>query len=183
MNTLPFSNRTAISAIITVSTLVFLFLLWLLYFKESSGTETEMDLSFMPALNALLNSACALFLALGVIAIKQGDKERHWRMMLTALDFLQFSWFPTWSITIFKETPLRRFWLYQTNLFLHLNQPYCSFSSHAAHDFHNSLFCCHKKLHFSPPTGKIHFPGLDVCFGYWGFGVPDSLSLAHRLNN
>ena len=87
MNTLPFSNRTAISAIITVSTLVFLFLLWLLYFKESSGTETEMDLSFMPALNALLNSACALFLALGVIAIKQGDKERHWRMMLTALGF------------------------------------------------------------------------------------------------
>ena len=83
MNTLPFSNRTAISAIITVSTLVFLFLLWLLYFKESSGAETEMDLSFMPALNALLNSACALFLALGVIAIKQGDKERHWRMMLT----------------------------------------------------------------------------------------------------
>ena len=87
MNTLPFSNRTAISAIITVSTLVFLFLLWLLYFKESSGTETEMDLSFMPAFNALLNSACALFLALGVIAIKQGDKERHWRMMLTALGF------------------------------------------------------------------------------------------------
>ena len=87
MNTLPFSNRTAISAIITVSTLVFLFLLWLLYFKESSGAETEMDLSFMPALNALLNSACALFLALGVIAIKQGDKERHWRMMLTALGF------------------------------------------------------------------------------------------------
>ena len=87
MNTLPFSNRTAISAIITVSSLVFLFLLWLLYFKERSGTETEMDLSFMPALNALLNSACALFLALGVIAIKQGDKERHWRMMLTALGF------------------------------------------------------------------------------------------------
>ena len=87
MNTLPFSNRTAISAIITVSTVVFLFLLWLLYFKESSGAETEMDLSFMPALNALLNSACALFLALGVIAIKQGDKERHWRMMLTALGF------------------------------------------------------------------------------------------------
>ena len=87
MNTLPFSNRTAISAIVTVSTLVFLFLLWLLYFKESTGIKTEMDLSFMPALNALLNSACALFLALGVIAIKQGDKERHWRMMLTALGF------------------------------------------------------------------------------------------------
>jgi putative membrane protein len=87
MNTLPFSNRTAISAITTVSTLVFLFLLWLLYFKESTGSETEMDLSFMPALNALLNSSCALFLALGVIAIKQGEKERHWRMMLTALGF------------------------------------------------------------------------------------------------
>ena len=87
MNTLPFSNRTAISAIITVSTLVFLFLLWLLYFKESSGAETEMDLSFMPALNALLNSALRTLSGSRSHCDQQGDKERHWRMMLTALGF------------------------------------------------------------------------------------------------
>jgi putative membrane protein len=83
----PFSNRTAISAIVTVSNIIFLFLLWLLYFKDGPASESGLDLSFLPPLNAFLNSASAIFLALGVIAIKQGDKERHWRMMLTALGF------------------------------------------------------------------------------------------------
>ena len=80
MNTLPFSNRTAISAIITVSTLVFLFLFGC-FISRSDGTETEMDLSFMPALNALLNQLAHFSGSRS--HCDQRDKERHWRMMLT----------------------------------------------------------------------------------------------------
>lgn len=85
--TASISNRTAISVILVLSTGVFLFLLWMLYWKEDTAVESQLDLSFMPAINALLNSASALCLGLGYRAIRQSQKELHMRMMLSALGF------------------------------------------------------------------------------------------------
>jgi putative membrane protein len=87
MTQLPISNRTAVGSIVGISVLVFLFLLWLLYLKEApaEAPDSEIDLTFMPAINALLNSGCVVCLVLGLRAILRGEREKHMRFMLSAL--------------------------------------------------------------------------------------------------
>ncbi len=85
--TISLSNRTAISSIIVVSAGILFFLFWLIYFRESSGDENSIDLTYLPVVNALLNSLSAMCLILGFLAIRKGKRKRHIKMMLGALTF------------------------------------------------------------------------------------------------
>jgi putative membrane protein len=66
-------------------TLVALALLsWVLVLKRGSP-ELGIDLRFLPALNAALNTACTCFLASGYVAIRRGNVRLHQRLMVSAL--------------------------------------------------------------------------------------------------
>ncbi|MBC8257613.1 MAG: DUF420 domain-containing protein [SAR324 cluster bacterium] len=83
----PFSNKTAISSILVISAVILLLLLWLIYLREPTSAGDTIDLSFLPALNAVLNSLSAISLILGYIAIRKEQKTRHLKMMISALTF------------------------------------------------------------------------------------------------
>lgn len=65
-----------------VSTAALGFLAWLLILREAEGGDV--DLRFLPAVNAGLNSAAALCLIAGYMAIRRGAREIHQRFMVTA---------------------------------------------------------------------------------------------------
>ena len=85
--TIPFSNRTVLYSIVVLSFGIVLFLFWLIYLREPVLEESSLDLSFLPAVNALLNSMSASCLILGYLAIRKGNRTRHIKMMLSALTF------------------------------------------------------------------------------------------------
>ena len=84
---IPFSNRTVLSSILVLSGGILYFLFWLIYIRDPSTQETSLDLSVLPALNAVFNSMSAGCLLLGYMAIRKGNKTRHIKMMLSALSF------------------------------------------------------------------------------------------------
>lgn len=77
------SIAKAIGVILLISTAAFLFLIWLLYFKETTETSATW-VDQLPALNALLNSASTLFIISGFVAIKKKKYVTHMKLMLTA---------------------------------------------------------------------------------------------------
>ena len=82
-----FSTRFALSSIIVVSAGILFFLFWLIYFREPATVENSLDLTFLPPVNALLNSLSATCLVLGFLAIRKGNRKRHFKFMLSALTF------------------------------------------------------------------------------------------------
>lgn len=58
------------------------FLGWLLLVREAGGVHA--DLSFMPGVNAVLNATSATFLLFGLAAIRNGRRELHKRLMVSA---------------------------------------------------------------------------------------------------
>ncbi len=82
-----FSNKTAISSILVLSSGVLVFLFWLIYFREPLMLENSIDLGLLPSLNALLNFLSAVSLCMGFIAIRKRKKALHKKMMLSALGF------------------------------------------------------------------------------------------------
>ena len=81
------SNRIAVGTIILFSTVIFIFLLWLLYLREPLSSETNLDMGFLPPLNAFLNALSALCLIAGYFAIRKKNRELHKKLMLSALGF------------------------------------------------------------------------------------------------
>lgn len=73
----------ALGVIILISGLAFLFLIWLIYFRETAE-ETAAWVANLPALNALLNSASTVFIILGFLAIRKREFVTHMKFMLTA---------------------------------------------------------------------------------------------------
>ena len=65
-----------------ISTAAVAFLGWLLLVREGGGINA--DLSFMPGVNAALNATSATLLVLGLLAIKNGRREVHKRLMVLA---------------------------------------------------------------------------------------------------
>lgn len=59
------------------------FLVWLVYFHESSRVQESSIV--LPAINAAFNTSAAALLTAGLFAIKQGKRELHKRLMLGAL--------------------------------------------------------------------------------------------------
>lgn len=77
------SVSKALGMIILISTIAFLFLIWLIYFRETAD-QTAAWVSNLPALNALLNSASTVLILLGLNSIKKRDFIKHMKFMLTA---------------------------------------------------------------------------------------------------
>lgn len=73
----------AIGAILLISAAAFLFLIWLLYFKETAEVA-ENWVYQLPALNAFLNSISTGLIVAGFVAIKKRNFKLHMRLMLTA---------------------------------------------------------------------------------------------------
>jgi putative membrane protein len=78
--------RPIVGAIILVSSLAVLFLLWLVYFHRASAGFAGRWM-FLPALNALLNGLCAITLCVGLYFIKHRNKGAHRTSMLLAFAF------------------------------------------------------------------------------------------------
>ncbi len=71
-------------SIALASVVVLGFLFWLLY-GRTPGAVAPVWTSRLPAVNAVLNGTCTLFLLAGFAAIRRGHRERHHRLMLAAL--------------------------------------------------------------------------------------------------
>ncbi len=73
----------ALGVILLISASVFLFLIWLIYYKGGSDYSSNLITS-LPALNASLNATSAVLLLFGYRAILQGKYLTHMRFNLTA---------------------------------------------------------------------------------------------------
>ncbi len=78
------SERKSILTIILLSVVVFAFLVWWIYAKETGQTQNQGMVDFLPYLNSFLNALTSIFLVLGLRAIKGGNKELHKKIMLGA---------------------------------------------------------------------------------------------------
>ena len=81
------SNRTAIGTTVLISVVIFIFLIWLIYLHEPVNNEADLDVGFLPPLNALLNTLSALCLIAGYATIRKKNRELHKKLMLSALGF------------------------------------------------------------------------------------------------
>lgn len=77
------SPLKAFGVILLISASIFLFLVWLIYFKDSSMYSSPL-IGSLPALNALLNSTSTVLLLFGYRAILKGRYLNHMRFNLTA---------------------------------------------------------------------------------------------------
>jgi putative membrane protein len=80
------SNQKAVAAILTISGLATLFLLWLIYVHPAADSE-HLHLRFLPALNALWNGLSAIALVTGFWFIRKRDIAAHRASMMTAFVF------------------------------------------------------------------------------------------------
>lgn len=78
------SEKKSIFTIIVLSVVVFAFLVWWIYAKETGHTQNQGMLELLPYLNSFLNAMTSIFLILGLRAIKGGNKELHKKIMLGA---------------------------------------------------------------------------------------------------
>ncbi len=77
------SNRTFYFWNAVGTTVVLTFLVWLIYLRPGSGGRS-VAISFLPAVNAGLNAAAALFLVSAFRAIRNGNENLHRKLMVTA---------------------------------------------------------------------------------------------------
>src|ERR1700753_1544391 len=70
-------------AIIGVSVVASLFLSWLVYFHQPTDVAGT-HLPFLPALNAVLNGVCTIFLIIGFRHIKAREITKHRNSMFAA---------------------------------------------------------------------------------------------------
>ena len=80
------SIRSGVFAICAVSAAAVAFLLWLVYGREAPA-EFAYRLTFLPALNALLNGVSAIALMVGIFFILRGKIIAHRNAMLSAFCF------------------------------------------------------------------------------------------------
>ncbi|PWN07350.1 DUF420 domain-containing protein [Rhodohalobacter mucosus] len=73
----------ALGMIMLVSVAAFLFLIWLIYFRDTAE-DTAAWVANLPALNAALNSASTVLIIAGFIAIRKKKYITHMKLMLTA---------------------------------------------------------------------------------------------------
>jgi len=84
-NTRPEDIRSAIAAILAISVVASLFLLWLIYIHPAAAAGSQFG--FLPALNALLNGLSATTLLIGYTFIKAKCIRAHRAAMITAFSF------------------------------------------------------------------------------------------------
>ena len=82
MSSMTISNKQAVTAILALSAVIVAFLFWLIYFAPTGGGG--LNVSFLPAVNAALNATSATLVAIGIRAIKRGQRDTHMRVMIGA---------------------------------------------------------------------------------------------------
>jgi putative membrane protein len=80
------STRPAVIAIIGISIVATLFLFWLIYIHPAADAAS-VELTFLPALNALLNGLSASALLIGFTFIRARKVSAHKAAMFTAFAF------------------------------------------------------------------------------------------------
>jgi putative membrane protein len=80
------NQRSVVGAIVVVSGVAVLFLLWLLYVHRASAAFSGRWM-FLPALNAVLNGLSGVALCVGLFFIKNRKREAHRTSMLLAFVF------------------------------------------------------------------------------------------------
>lgn len=80
------STRPAIAAILAISAVATLFLFWLIYIHPAPDAASK-QLTFLPALNALLNGLSASALLIGFTFIRARRISAHRKSMITAFIF------------------------------------------------------------------------------------------------
>jgi putative membrane protein len=75
-----------VGAIVGISVMASMFLVWLVYFHPPADIANS-RLTFLPALNAVLNGLCTIALLFGIVYIKNGDTRRHRNSMFAAFFF------------------------------------------------------------------------------------------------
>ena len=78
------SGTKAIAAILGLSAAVFLFLVWLIYFKPAAGYSSQV-IGALPAVNATLNGLSSIFLIIAFVAVKQRRYSSHIRWVFAAI--------------------------------------------------------------------------------------------------
>ncbi len=78
--------RGVVYGIVAVSLAAVVFLFWLIYFKPAPAAYAN-SLTFLPAVNAVLNGLSATSICIGVYYIKRRDWRTHKRFMLLAFMF------------------------------------------------------------------------------------------------
>ena len=86
MNSTHTNTRAAVGGIVALSAAATAFLFWLIYFRETPPQFSD-HLTFLPALNAVLNGLSAISMCVGLFYIAQGRWQAHRRWMITALGF------------------------------------------------------------------------------------------------
>lgn len=82
----PLEGSRSVGAIVVLSAAAVAFLFWLIYFKEGITRSADRE-SILPALNAGLNSASALAIVVGYVAIRRRNIKVHATAMVGALLF------------------------------------------------------------------------------------------------
>ncbi|MEX1063335.1 MAG: DUF420 domain-containing protein [Balneolaceae bacterium] len=77
------SVTKALGIILLISLLAFLFLIWLIYFRETAET-TAGWVGHLPALNAFLNSISTVLIVAGYTAVRRRRFVLHMKLMLSA---------------------------------------------------------------------------------------------------
>ncbi len=80
------STRAGVGGIIGLSVAASMFLMWLIYVKPTTQGYAQ-TFTFLPALNAVLNSLSAISICLGLFYIRKGNQQIHRRFMFAALIF------------------------------------------------------------------------------------------------
>ncbi len=75
-----------VAAIVALSATASIFLVWLVYFHPPADIA-DAHLTFLPALNAVLNGLCTIALLFGITYIKRKEIERHRNSMFAAFFF------------------------------------------------------------------------------------------------
>jgi len=80
------ATRPAIAAILAISAAATIFLFWLIYFHPALDV-TGKQLTFLPALNAVLNALAATALVMGYRFVRAHRIKAHRRAMIAAFGF------------------------------------------------------------------------------------------------
>ena len=78
------NNKAAYTIIFASSAVILAFLFWLIYFKEAADSAYQFT-SYLPAVNALLNSITTILLVSGFYFIKKGMQKAHIKTMISAV--------------------------------------------------------------------------------------------------
>lgn len=74
----------ALAAILAISAAVVAFLFWLIYFKPSAGSHSDV-VNALPAVNATLNAISSVLLVMAFVAVKRKQYARHMTLIFAAL--------------------------------------------------------------------------------------------------